>query len=148
LKDYSIQFERNVSYFSIGNQTIKKEIDISVFNEDKSERYAIELKFPRNQQYPAQMFSFVEDIKFMEELKVQGFTKTAAVVLVADKLFYQGTKIDGIYKYFRKEYSVYGKIFYPITSKVNNKDSITLNGKYDFVWKDLGNGYKYYVIEI
>lgn len=60
LKGYRTQFERNVSYFSIDNRTIKKEIDISIFNEDKSERYALELKHPLNGQYPEQMYSFVK----------------------------------------------------------------------------------------
>ena len=69
LPDYRIQFERNVSYFTPDNKTIKKEIDIIIFNEDKSEKYAIELKCPLNGQYPEQMYSFVKDIKFMEELK-------------------------------------------------------------------------------
>ena len=46
LGGYFVQFERNVSYFPINSKTIKKEIDISIFSEDKSERYAIELKHP------------------------------------------------------------------------------------------------------
>lgn len=36
LYSYTIQSERNVSYFSIGKKTIKKEIDISIFNQDKT----------------------------------------------------------------------------------------------------------------
>lgn len=87
LPDYRIQFERNVSYFLINSKTIKKEIDISIFNDDKSERYAIELKHPLNGQYPEQMYSFVKDVKFMEQLKENGFTKTAVVVLVSDRPF-------------------------------------------------------------
>lgn len=63
LQDYRIQFERNVSYFTSDNKTIKREIDITIFNEDKSEKYAIELKCPLNGQYPEQMYSFVKDIK-------------------------------------------------------------------------------------
>lgn len=84
---YLIQFERNVSYFTPDNKTIKKEIDITIFNEDKSEKYAIELKCPLNGQYPEQMYSFVKDIKFMEKLKSRGFTKTATVTLVSDRPF-------------------------------------------------------------
>lgn len=41
LPHYRIQFERNVSYFTPDNKTIKKEIDITIFNDDKSEKYAI-----------------------------------------------------------------------------------------------------------
>lgn len=95
-----MQFERNVSYFTSDNKTTKKEIDIAVFSEDKTEKYAIELKCPLNGQYPEQMYSFVKDIKFMEELKDRGFNKTATVTLVSDRSFYEGHNNEGIYKYF------------------------------------------------
>ena len=62
LPGYKIQFERNVSFFTNDTDTIKKEIDISIFNEDKTEMYAIELKHPLNGQHPEQMYSFVKDI--------------------------------------------------------------------------------------
>ena len=147
LEGYTIQFERNVSYFSISNQTIKKEIDISIFNKDKSERYAIELKHPLNGQYPEQMYSFVKDIKFMEELKENGFTKTAVVVLVSDRPFYQGRSNQGIYRYFREEYQVYGEIYKP-TGATKGKESIVLKGTYNFQWQQLENNKKYFMIEI
>lgn len=147
LQGYRIQFERNISYFTPDNKTIKKEIDIVIFNEDKSEKYAIELKCPLNGQYPEQMYSFVKDIKFMEQLKERGFTKACCVTLVSDKPFYQGKKNEGIYKFFREEYSVYGRIFKP-TGIGKNKDSITLSGRYDFIWQALSKDRKYYIIEI
>lgn len=147
LPDYRIQFERNVSYFTPDNKTIKKEIDITIFNEDKSEKYAIELKCPLNGQYPEQMYSFVKDIKFMEELKSRGFTKTATVTLVSDKPFYEGRNNKGIYKFFREEHSVYGSIFKP-TGVGKNEDCINLSGRYNFIWQDLSEGRKYYIIEI
>jgi hypothetical protein len=144
---HKVQFERNVSYFTSDNKTVKKEIDITIFNEDKSEKYAIELKCPLNGQYPEQMYSFVKDIKFMEQLKERGFTKNCCVTLVSDKPFYQGKGNEGIYKFFREEYSVYGSIFKP-TGIGKNEDSITLSGKYDFIWQDLSDDRKYYIIEI
>ncbi|WML32441.1 hypothetical protein RCG24_11565 [Neobacillus sp. OS1-32] len=147
LQGYRIQFERNVSYFIPDNKTIKKEIDITIFNEDKSEKYAIELKCPLNGQYPEQMYSFVKDIKFTEELKSRGFTKTATVTLVSDRPFYEGRNNKGIYKFFREEHAVYGSIFKP-TGVGKNEDCITLSGRYDFIWQDLSEGRKYYIIEI
>lgn len=48
LPEYKVQFERNVSYFGIYSGTIKKEIDIVIFSPDRKEKYAIELKYPRN----------------------------------------------------------------------------------------------------
>ena len=57
LTDYKVQFERNTTFFGISG-TVKHEIDIAIFNDN--ERYAIELKYPLNGQYPEQMFSFVQ----------------------------------------------------------------------------------------
>lgn len=68
LPQYKIQFEQNVSFFTNDIKIIKREIDISIFTQDKREKYAIELKCPLNGQYPEQMYSFTKDIKFMEEL--------------------------------------------------------------------------------
>lgn len=85
---YTIQFERNVSFFSITG-TKKHEIDIVIFNLDKTEKFAIELKFPKNGQYPEQMYSFIKDIVFMEQLKKYGFTETYTLTLVDDPLFYE-----------------------------------------------------------
>lgn len=147
LDGYKIQFERNVSYFSIGSKTIKKEIDISIFNNDKTEKYAIELKHPLSGQYPEQMYSFVKDIKFMEELKENGFIKNAVVALVSDRPFYEGRNNNGIYRYFRDEYKVYGNIFKP-TGATKGKEFIPIKRDYDFTWQSLNGDRKYFVIEI
>ena len=61
--------------------------------------------------------------------------------------FYEGRNNEGIYKFFREEYSVYGCIFKP-TGVGKNKDSIALTSRYDFIWQDLIDGRKYYIIEI
>ena len=145
LPEYKIQFERNVLYFGIGKKTSKKEIDIVVFRPDKSERYAIELKYPQNGQYPEQMFSFVKDLKFMEELKENGFTNTYAVTLVGDRPFYEGAVNEGIYRYFRREYSVYGTIQKPTGKR---DEVISLTGIHRFEWDRLSDGRRFYVIEI
>jgi hypothetical protein len=147
LEGYTIQFERNVSYFLIRDRTIKKEIDITIFNQDKTEKYAIELKHPLNGQYPEQMYSFVKDIKFMEELKERGFKKNAVIALVSDRPFYSGQNNEGIYKYFRVEYRVYGDIFKP-TGSMRNKEFISIKGSYSFTWHALDKGRKYFIIEI
>jgi len=144
---FKIQFERNVSYFTNDNKTIKKEIDISIFNDDKSEKYAIELKCPLNGQYPEQMYSFSKDIKFMEELTARGFTKTASVALVADKPFYDGKANSGIYKYFREDFTVYGDIYKP-TGSNKNDEYISLVKRHEFKWQNFNSRSKYYVIEI
>ena len=40
------------------------------------------------------MYSFVKDIKFMKELKENGFIKNAVVTLVSDRPFYEGRSND------------------------------------------------------
>ncbi|WP_394526939.1 hypothetical protein [Lacrimispora sp. JR3] len=146
LPDYKVQFERNVSFFCKNAKTIKKEIDIVIYNDKLKERYAIELKHPLNGQYPEQMYAFVKDIKFMEELKAQGFTQNFAIVLVNDRLFYTGSNNSGVYRYFREEKRVYGKIYKP-TGVGKMEDYIILDGNYPICWLDLGIQ-KYYIVSI
>lgn len=141
LTGYKIQFERNTKFFGI-NKTIKHEIDIVVFNDD--EKYAIELKYPLNGQYPEQMFSFAKDIKFMEELKNAGFNNTYCLTLVQDRAFYSGTKQDGIYEYFRGNKPVHGLIVKPTGRK---DEQIEINGDYRIEWKKTGE-MAYYLCRI
>lgn len=111
---FTVRFERNVSkYTTVGMNSnfTKKEIDIVFFERGKDEfsnntdKYAIELKFPRNGQHPNQMLHFIEDIKFMEEVKTHlSFKETYVLTLVDDKLFYSANgknSTSGIYAYFR-----------------------------------------------
>ena len=119
--------------------TVKHEIDIVIYNE--LEKHAIELKYPLNGQYPEQMFSFVKDIKFMEELKAAGFDSTYCLTLVQDKNFYSGQKQDGIYAYFRGEQPVHGSIIKPTGKK---DEQLFINGCYFINWKNCAE-MKYYV---
>lgn len=43
-----------------------------IFNDD--EKYAIELKFPRNKQVPETMFSFIKDNQIYGRIKIIGFS--------------------------------------------------------------------------
>jgi hypothetical protein len=147
LTDYKVQFERNVTFFADDNKTIKKEIDIAIFTDDHRERYAIELKHPRNGQYPEQMYSFVKDIKFMEQLRDRGFTATACVVLVSSRPFYEGKKNEGVYRYFRSELEIYGRIYRP-TGPTKGQESIEVKGRYRVDWEPLFTNSRYYVIEV
>ena len=139
LPDYKVQFERNTKFFGISG-TVKHEIDIVIYND--KEKYALELKYPVNGQYPEQMFSFIKDICFMEELKEQGFNQTFCLTLVQDKNFYSGKKVDGIYEYFRLQTDITGKIEKPTGKK---DEVITLKKTYSINWKgdDL---FRYYII--
>ncbi|MBQ9682516.1 MAG: hypothetical protein IJV35_04525 [Neisseriaceae bacterium] len=149
LPKYKVEFERNVSKFGFDkDKTQKKEIDIVISSHDEKEKYAIELKFPRNGQHPEQMYSFVKDIKFMEELQDNEnlkykeklcFTNTYVLTLVDDDLFYKqndNNKKD-IYKIFRnKPCCVSGKILKP-TKNDKEKIYIELKKSYYFERKKI-----------
>ncbi len=48
-----VQFERNLSFFGLKkSEYLKREIDISVFSGIEYPGVAVELKYPRNGQYP------------------------------------------------------------------------------------------------
>lgn len=130
--NYSVQFERNTNFFGIKTVTVKQEIDIAVF--DKNEKFAIELKFPRNGAYPRRMFQFVEDICFIEQLKLNGFTGGCAVSLVDNMNFCtkQGLKTKGVYSYFRNKESITGVINNPLQN--NGPTRLIVNGSYKAIW--------------
>ena len=142
LDGYKVQFERNTKHFGI-TETVKHEIDIVVFNE--AEKYAIELKYPLNGQYPEQMYSFAKDIAFMEQLVEAGFNGAYCVTLVNDKNFYSGMKTDGIYSYFRANGSLRGVIEKP-TGK--SEDSIEIKKAYSIKWEGNTAELKYYIVDI
>ena len=149
MPNHKVQFERNVSFFSNSNalpNTIKREIDISVFSESLAEKYAIELKYPHSGRYPETMYDFVKDIRFMEQLKIMGFTQTYSIALVSDKLFYQGPETSGIYRYFRKDYFVSGKVYKP-TGGNKNIEFISLDGTHNIKWYTLDEIRKFYIVE-
>ena len=145
LPRYKVQFERNVSYFNINSSTIKKEMDIVVFDTDRTEIYAIELKYPRNGQYPEQLYSFTKDLVFAEELKREGFTKAYVVTLVSDMNFCRGANTKGIYGYYRNSQILSGRIFRP-TGKTKDTEFINVSGTYQINWKDCVER-KYYILE-
>lgn len=142
---YKVQFERNVTYFSFSKRNfIKKELDISVFSPKRDIlRYTIELKFPRNGQYPEQMYSFCKDIVFIEQLKQAAFQRTFLIIFADDRLFYSGSG-NGIYRYFRKGKTLHGTVEKP-TGKKNTK--VVINGTYTVQWNTVSSELKYTIIE-
>lgn len=146
LQGYRVQFERNVYFFTHSRSAFtKKEIDISVFSKDRKElKLAIELKYPRNGQYPEQMFSFCKDVAFVEELQRTGFQRTALLIFAEDPLFYQGS-LEGIYGFFRAAKPLHGRI----QKLTGAKDSeVTINGTYTVMWRPVIGALKYTLIEV
>lgn len=155
--NYRVLFERNVDdIFHKNGITVKKEMDIYIYNKSNvNEKYAIELKFPRNGAYPKRMFHFIEDIVFMEDVKNAGATKTYVLTLVEDKNFYNPTghkTTNDIYDYFRSGKLIKrGTVFKQIG---NNSGTMVVKKNHQINWNPvLYNGvplkdYRYYFLEI
>jgi hypothetical protein len=132
---YRVQFERPADFFEIpSDQLLKKEIDITIFSPDQTHKAAIELKFPRNGQYPEQMFSACKDVAFLEQLVEQGFDGGLFVMVADDRLFYEGADTGGVYSYFRSGKPICGLIRKPTGSK---DESFAIRGSYILTWNKL-----------
>lgn len=167
--EFSLQFELGIHlrqaltdgsrlYFEKNVQSIwpdrskstftKKEIDLCVLGDGIPE-CAIELKYPRNGMYPEEMFKFIEDVKFLEELKGAGFKECYAVCLVEDPAFNnldgRTRTIEGIYAPFRNSGLISGTVEKP-TGKVRH--SLSLSGSYKVDWHETGDGRWYYIIAV
>ena len=145
LPGYQVQFERNVSYFGLtGVPFVKREIDIVIYRKNEALLdAAIELKFPRNGQYPEQMFSFCKDVVFTEQLKRAGFNKAYTIIFAEDRLFYEGSQKD-IYGLFRGSRNLSGRV----TKPTGNRDTVLeIKGNYKVVWTDVAGLLKYTIIE-
>jgi hypothetical protein len=130
-----VQFERPVGFFGLSRPGfVKKEIDLVLFSPDQADRIAIELKFPRNGQVPEQMFSFCQDIAFVEQLVASGFRAGFFVAAVDDPLFYRG-RADGIYSYFRGGAPLQGRIMKPTGRR---DETVDVCGQYTVEWRDAG----------
>ena len=145
-KQYKIQLERNISYFGLNKASfLKKEMDVVIFNGSESERYCIEIKFPTNGQYPEQMFSICKDIKFLEQLKENGFAKSYELVIVDSDVFLINKGGNEIYDMFRKDKLLRGKIVKPTGQR---DEEVTLSNVYKLAWNDLSGDLKGLIISV
>lgn len=143
----TVALEKNVgTLFGSKSGFSKKEIDLIILEELGEPVAAIELKYPRNGQYPEQMYKIVQDIKFCEELKAAGCKQAYVLVLIDDHNFCQGNKQDGIYAYFRNQRPLTGMVNKPTG---NRNQFIELSGTYSIEWQDIEDtAFKYALIEV
>ena len=142
-----VQFERNVDFFKFDKtfSFVKREIDISVFSADPMRRkWAIELKFPRNGQYPEQMFSFCRDIVFVEQLKAAGFSHAGLLIFADDHLFWSG-RTDGIYGFFRGRAPLHGAVRKPTGAR---DVELTIRGSYHVEWANVAERVRFAAVEV
>jgi hypothetical protein len=132
---------------NIKSNSIKHECDLIITS--NSEKYAIELKNPRNAPFSKRMMHFIKDLQFMEQLKKYGFTNTFCLCLVdtgLNKAFYDGESTTSPYCFFRgvKLVLIHGKIQDLYADK-----TYEIEGSYQISWIDCNNGNnKYYLIKI
>ena len=139
--------ERSIEFFDFDPKNFrKKEIDI-VIKTKENENIAIELKMPMNGQVPEQMFKFIQDIKFLEEIKATKlFSECFLLTVTNDKGFWTGYEFGGIYSYFRNNKILTGKILKPTGH--NKELNYELKNEYKIEWKNLNNGFRYFILAI
>ncbi len=141
--EFKVETQRNVDFFVIyKSDVLKKEMDIVIYNEDKSMKYEIELKYPttkKNAAYTDNLRKIIEDISFTEQLREKGFTDTYFLVITDDPYLYSTVgvnnnelKIEGLYSYFRVGKEITGPI-----------ENYNIKGNYKIDWVNCGDK-KYY----
>lgn len=157
---YTIQVEKKISASkteenveSDQEQKVlqKTRMDIFIENSKTGKRFAIELKFSRAGQVPYQMYQFVKDIRFLEELKEKyGFSRGYSIVLVDSTRFYEGKELTKpIYKYFRT--NKFLPKCTPIAIPVGRRKGcgkFSLTRDYPIEWKTIRGDWKYYIVEV
>jgi hypothetical protein len=163
VSDYKyIQPERNIKRYKLQKEEFekkgikKKEIDIVIEDKLGNPTVALELKMPMKGQgqTPEQMFKFVEDIQFLEELKDTGkFDQCFFIAVTNNKKFWEWkspkTPRRGIYKYFRSPSPtpLTRKICKP-TGKGKGVEAHELKGSYDIKWEKIDEDFRYCILEI
>jgi len=149
-----IELESNINRYDLEKFT-KKEIDIEYYNNDNIHS-CIELKYIRDEgSYNIGMFSFYEDIKFVEELIESGKFENGYCVLFnsINKLYTSPNRILNpknkenlkLYESFRIDKQLGGTV----SIKTGSLDkSISIKGKYNLNWFDFDNEIKSCVIRI
>ena len=147
LPDYRIQLERNVSYFGLNKRRFeKREMDMVLFNASKTKRFAVEIKFPANGEYPVQMFRCCQDVRFLEQLKEAGFTGGFFLLITPLSNFWRNGGAAGtIYERFRKERELYGEIKNRIGG---SKEKVCLKGRHRIGWITIKGSLRYCLIRV
>ena len=117
-----------------------------MFNNTQTKKFAIEIKFPINGEYPIQMFHFCQDVKFLEQLKESGFTDNFFLAITPQSNFWSDQGREGtIYEKFRKEKELYGEIKNQIGDSI---EKVTLNGRHKINWLTINDTTRYFVMRI
>lgn len=135
---------------------VKKEADIVAIDRKTSRKYAIELKFAqsKNGQIPEEMYQFVKDICFMEQVleKKKEYTATFNLIIVNDRKYFsldyhKRDKYYGIFRNDKEEVKIAKSLENGVYSRPTGKESgreFCLNKSYDEKWEHIFNNCKEY----
>ena len=151
-KSYKIQLERNIEAI-LGTKKgfEKKEIDIYITN-DKA-KIAIELKVPINKQIPRRMELAFSDVRFLEQLKSEGFNECHFLFASNVKSFWKSKREQKIYDFFNDGiFQTLYKSDVPNFIQRSKTAFKKLNKIYHFEWKDLKTQdckqWKYFILKV
>jgi hypothetical protein len=121
---------------------VKKEIDLVIRSANGDEIFVVELKCPRQGQYPEQMFKICQDLQFLEELVEHGCDGGVFAAHVIDPLYYSSGSKAGIYAHFRGDLPLTSKVLKPTGAR--NEEAI-LTGTYSVAWAECGGSSRYWI---
>jgi hypothetical protein len=132
----------------------KKEIDIYVTTQ-ADEKFVIELKMPKNGAgTPAEMYSAIKDVKFLEELKENGIDGCYAILFTDITAFWHAPQANvGIYNFFNGNEIVIETLHIEqMPNFLQPNGPLILNDIYHGTWieyKNIDNtDWKYYLIDV
>ena len=169
--NYKIFFEKNMydkdTKYTEQNKAdpwIKRKADIVIVDKKNNNKYAIELKFVRKENFhvPVSMYEFIEDIHFMEQVKeYNNYTETYNLIIVNNKNFFtvsrkNNEKNSETYKYYKIFRNEKEKVIIPNNQEYYNPvekgKKFKLYNNYDKKWERIfknnkDNNYRYLFIK-
>lgn len=148
--NYKLKLEYNIGKITEinnrilnGESFLKKEMDIYVYNDETNYKACIEIKFPSNGAVPTRMYQSLVDIKFLEQLRLNGFNEVLFLFISSDSNYWQG-KDDGIYSLFRTEHQL-RQIDPPRFIRNRN---LNIQGVYGLGWENFNGDYRFFKITV
>lgn len=149
-KNFTVQVERNIDYFTFSKDFVKKKIDLVIYKEKKEleNMCVIELKAPLNQEHarPVTIYNWIIDLKFLEQLRNKGIANCYSIFITDHKGYFYDKRAGKLLSDFRarKIHGQYKK--HRNSSKL--KEIINLTETYSFEWNEITRDIKYFLIKI
>lgn len=146
LPDYRVDLSKNVArYIGKHDDIVKHRVDIALISKTTKKRYAIQVSYPTKAVMADEMFKMVQNINYVEQLKVYGFGM-AYLLGISEKTKYCVGEYSGVSKYFRNNRTMHGKIY---KTKKHLKDDkfYKVKGHYTIKWMENNNNTYFYVVK-